>query len=276
MFSKIFTNSLYKEVSLEDPVSQLCTFEQFLSPEYERIVKDLDAVSRFHRKQWEFVYIIRCLEKSNILKEGSRGLVFGVGRERLPSYFASMDCIITATDLSSLNGPNNWQNTNQHCSCKKDLFHKALISEDKFEKNVSFEEVDMNNVPKHLIDYDFCWSSCALEHIGGLESGFNFIKNSLNCLKPGGIAVHTTEFNLSSNINTFESEGSSVYRKKDIENFAEEMFEEGHELYLNFNIGESIRNFGVDEDRSNKDFHLKLKIQDFISTSFGFFIRKRK
>lgn len=276
MFSKIFTNSLYKEVSLEDPVSQLCTFEQFLSPEYERIVKDLDAVSRFHRKQWEFVYIIRCLEKSNILKEGSRGLVFGVGREKLPSYFASMGCEITATDLSSLNGPNNWQNTNQHCSCKKDLFHKALISEDKFEKNVSFEEVDMNNVPKHLIDYDFCWSSCALEHIGGLESGFNFIKNSLNCLKPGGIAVHTTEFNLSSNINTFESEGSSIYRKKDIENFAEEMLEEGHELYLNFNLGESIRNFEVDEDRSNKDFHLKLKIQDFISTSFGFFIRKRK
>lgn len=64
----------------------------------------------------------------------------------------------------------------------------------------------MNNMPeKYNNDFDFIWSSCALEDLSALEHGIKFILNSLRMLKPGGIAVHTKEFNVSSNFETIES-----------------------------------------------------------------------
>ena len=275
--NKIFQNSCYSNATLENPVSQLCTFEQFESSEYERICKDFDVIKRLHRKQWEFVYVIRCLEVSGMIEKNRKGLVFGVGKEKLPSYLANKECFVTATDLDSTNNLcNSWQSSNQHCSNTNDLFYKNIVTKENFEKYVSFRPVDMNNIPDDLSNYDFCWSSCALEHLGSLNHGLEFIRKSLECLKPGGIAVHTTELNLSSLDDTFESPGCSVYRKKDIEKFAEELLNEGHELFLNFSIGKSDRNFIIDTDRNNKEFHLKILIHNFISTSFGFYIKKKK
>ena len=39
-----------------------------------------------------------------------------------------------------------------------------------------------------------------------VEAGLRFLEDSLDCLKPGGVAVHTTELNLSSNEETMETE----------------------------------------------------------------------
>lgn len=277
MFNKILTHTMHNNVTLEKPVSQLCTFSQFESPEYTRICDKFDVIKRFHRKQWEFVYVIKCLEDSGFIKKNNKGLAFGVGKEKLPSFLAENECYVTATDLDSSDDLcQSWQKTNQHCAQKQDLFYKNIISEEKFNKFVEFKAVDMNSIPDYLKDYDFCWSSCSLEHLGSLKHGLDFIKNSLDCLKPGGVAVHTTEFNLSSNENTFESKGSSVYRKKDIEQFAEELLNEGHELYLNFDIGNEPEDLLVDFERNNKNYHLKITINDFITTSFGFYIKKKK
>jgi hypothetical protein len=56
--------------------------------------------------------------------------------------------------------------------------------------------MDMTNIPLGELEsrYDFAWSSCALEHLGSKKSGLDFIVNSSRCLKSGGIAIHTTEF----------------------------------------------------------------------------------
>ena len=45
----------------------------------------------------------------------------------------------------------------------------------------------------------------------------DFVINSMRVLKPGGVAVHTTEFNLSSNDDTIEARDLCVYRRRDIE-----------------------------------------------------------
>jgi hypothetical protein len=63
--------------------------------------------------------------------------------------------------------------------------------------------------------FDFVWSTCALGHIGGYENGLNFIKKSLLCLKRGGIAVHTTEVDLSDQ-EKFDTPGLSLYKISDI------------------------------------------------------------
>ena len=35
-----------------------------------------------------------------------------------------------------------------------------------------------------------------IDRIGSIELGLQFIENSMATLRPGGVAVHTTEFNL--------------------------------------------------------------------------------
>jgi hypothetical protein len=80
-------------------------------------------------------------------------------------------------------------------------------------------------------DYDFCWSSCALEHLGSLRLGMDFIINSVEkTLKVGGIACHTTELNLSSNDTTVESGDTVLYRRKDLDQLIGELRERGHQV----------------------------------------------
>jgi hypothetical protein len=53
---------------------------------------------------------------------------------------------------------------------------------------------------------------------------------SIAVLKPGGIAVHTTAFNMSSNTHTFESAGLSLYRRRDLEAAIERLESAGHNV----------------------------------------------
>src|SRR5690348_955101 len=80
--------------TLAAPVSQLCTASQFNEPEYARLCAAMNVKPTLHRKQWELIYIVRCLELSGTIAPGCRGLVFGVGREKLPSLFVSRGCEI--------------------------------------------------------------------------------------------------------------------------------------------------------------------------------------
>ena len=57
-----------------------------------------------------------------------------------------------------------------------------------------FSVVDMNAVPEDLRDFDFSWSSGAVEHLGTLGAGADFVLAQMDCLRPGGVSVHTTEF----------------------------------------------------------------------------------
>ena len=98
--------------------------------------------------------------------------------------------------------------------------------------HVKLRSVDMNSIPDDIEGYDFTWSACAFEHLGSIDKGLEFVKNSLKCLKPGGIAVHTTEFNASSDQNTLTSGPTVLFRKKDLELLGEEKCARGGPNYL--------------------------------------------
>jgi hypothetical protein len=59
-------------------------------------------------------------------------------------------------------------------------------------------------------------SSCALEHLGTLDGGLDFIVRSAELHFPGGVAVHTTKFNVLSNNSTIEHGENVIYRRRDI------------------------------------------------------------
>lgn len=256
------------------PRSQMCTAEQFGEPDYIRIAQQLGLTPRFHRKQWEFAYIYRSLEAAGQVRPGSRGLVFGVGREKLPSRLAAEGCSVVATDLPVGEGDGNWVGGPQHTASLDGIFHEKLIARDLFEERVSFRPVNMMKIPEDLRDFDFCWSSCALEHLGSLDAGLDFIRNSIACLKPGGYAVHTTEFNLESDERTLDSGSCVVYRKRDLLAFQEQMRAAGHTMELTFHPGSTPTDQMIDKNRDS-DIHLRLYVRNRIAaTSIGLCIRK--
>jgi SAM-dependent methyltransferase len=206
-----------------------------------------------------------------MIKEGSRGIGFGCGKEPSVAVLAQRGCKIVATDLApdQVIGK-GWIETNQHASSFQALNEIGLCEPASFQKRVSLRYVDMNAIPDDLKDFDFAWSSCALEHLGSLRHGLDFIKNSAKCLRPGGVAVHTTEFNLSSNDETLEDPNCVIYRKKDIEAFADECAAEGILVApLNWQAISSPLDEHVDVEPLSTALNLKVRLAGYVCTSIG-------
>jgi hypothetical protein len=260
--------------TLAFPVSQICTASQFEEDAYRRVCRAMRVRPTLLRKQWEFAFIVKSLEDAGVIGNGSRGLVFGVGREKLPAIFIARGARITATDLPSNEGDGQWTGGSQHAGSVDNIYHPNLVDRKTFDANIEFRPVNMNHIPEDLRGYDFCWSSCALEHLGTLELGLEFIRNSLKCLKPGGVAVHTTEFNLGSASDTLEEGPAVVYRESDLTKFREEMVAAGHAMSLNLHPGDTPTDRMVDRDRDS-DIHLRLYVRHkILATSVGLCIRK--
>ncbi len=267
---------------LDQPVSQMCTSEQMQGEVYEQFCRDVGNWPHFHRKLWEYTYIWGAFRHYGVLREGARVLGFGVGKESLASAFASRGLEVTATDAPPEIGESlGWSSTGQHVVDLHALHWPALISVEDFDRQVRFRTVDMNAIPSDLEGYDGCWSSCALEHLGSIDHGLDFIENSLETLRPGGVAVHTTELNLSSNTETFDQHHLALYRRYDIERLVERLVSRGHTVApLNFYPGTSPVDEHIDLPPYSQSHlpdalpHLKLKVAGYVTTSFGLIVRR--
>ncbi len=263
------------EPSLEHPVSQACTAGQFASPRYAAWCAAIGEAPRTHRKQWEFCYILEVLHQADMLAPGRRGLGFGVGEEPLAAYFAARGCTVVATDLGAAEAERaGWVDTGQHAAEKAALNGRGLCPAEAFAERVSFRVVDMNAIPPDLAGFDFTWSACSLEHVGSIAKGLAFIENSLATLRPGGLAVHTTEFNCSSNGRTLDNAGTVLFRRRDFEGLARRLRTQGHRLAFNFHLGDQPLDRHIDVPPFSADKHLKLRLDRYLTTSFGLIVQR--
>jgi hypothetical protein len=252
-------------------------------------LKELKTPRLFHRKLWEFAYVLQSIYEAGLMHEGSRGVGFGCGTEPLPSYLASKGLKVTVTDLPPDDDRvKGWSDTAQYTDSLGRSFHADLIDRAAFEQNADLRFVDMNNIPRDLSGFDFCWSICALEHIGSIERGLAFIENSLDTLRPGGLSVHTTEFNFFNDEDTIDHWGTVLFQKKHFSRLAEKLKSEGHYVApLDFDVGRKPMDRFIDlppwaHDASEyqrrvwsgDEQHLKLAIDGFACTCFGVIIRK--
>lgn len=257
--------------------SELCKAMDYQSAWYKRWCDELSEVPNFHRKQWEFVYVMQALWERGCIIPGNKGLVFAVGTEPLPALFAQYGCTILATDIFLEEGiAKGWNNGNQLCFGKESLNTRGLCDPEAFNRLVSYRAVDMNAIPADLAGFDFNWSSCSFEHLGTLEKGFDFLRNQLKTLRPGGWSVHTTEFNVSSNDETQENNDTVIYRHRDIEKIAAELRKEGHFVEeTDYSLGGLPEDYMVDTEPHLQDIHLKLQVGKYVVTSIGLIIRKK-
>lgn len=265
----------FEEPSLTDPVSQLCTAAQVREDRYFDLCARTGMHPSAHRKPWELCYIPAVLARAGLLSPGRRVLGFGCGEEPLPSFFAREGLSVLATDAPpEVIADQGWDNTGQHAAGPDAMFFGHIVPRDVFDRQVAFRAVDMNAIPADLRGFDACWSACALEHLGSIEHGLRFLENSLATLRPGGIAVHTTEFNLASDEATIEHSTLCLFRRQDIERLLARLVAAGHRPWaLNLHPGAGEMDAHIDRPPYGLP-HLKLDLGGFVTTSIGIVVER--
>jgi len=171
---------------------RLTTQEELSEPNVKEIMGRYHEEPIMHRKQWEYVFLLKILDA---LPTMHKAVGFAVGEEPTVSYLASKNVTVVATDLPpDAKQAAAWQATNQLMNTN-DLNARHIATTEQM-SHVSSEFVDMNtlektNVWKQAGTFDLVWSICSVEHTGSLRQALDFMVKSLHLLRPGGSAVHT-------------------------------------------------------------------------------------
>lgn len=258
------------------PDSTVCRQESFEKAHFAYWSRRLGLPPSYHRKAWEYVFICQALWERGVVRPGARGLGFGVGHEPLSAFFASEGCDILATDVASEDATRlGWSDRDQHAASLATIRYDHLCPPETFDRRVSFRVCDMNAIPADLGEFDFCWSACAFEHLGSIEQGLQFVERAMACVKPGGWAVHTTEFNLSSDDATLDNLGTVLFRRRDMEALAERLTARGHNVTpFDFDPGLAPLDRYIDVPPYRAEPHLKLAIEGFATTSIGLIVQR--
>jgi hypothetical protein len=266
--------------------SKVCCFEDFNQDWYirwaeairlEAEIRNTSTEKRdIHRKLWEWCAIAEVLQQRGMLQAGRKGVGFAVGTEPLASTFAAAGVSVLGTDLGSDEA--GWTTTNQHAASLEALYYPPVVDRETFTANVRFQPADMRNVSSMAErNFDFIWSSCAFEHLGSLDAGFRFVMDGMQLIKPGGFAVHTTEYNVSSNDETMTSGSNVIYRRRDIEELGYAMRGIGCVLETpDFDAGSDRHDIEFDFPPyfKNNRKHIKLLLGPYVATSILLVIKK--
>lgn len=177
----------------EATVNKLCDAADWFRPEIDRIIREeLEDVSRYHRKQWEFAFLFRALEEYGLLDGQSSGISFGSGTELVLYAVARRVRHIWATDLYTSTSAWDIARTEDAMDLVRSRAPFAFP-----EGAISAKNMDMRKIEFPDESFDFGYSSCAIEHIGQKDDFIDHLREVKRVLKPGGIYAFTTELNYS-------------------------------------------------------------------------------
>jgi len=257
--------------TLDSPVSQICTASQFAEDHFDRLVSQFNQAPRMHRKQWEYAYILRVLEVHDMLHAGRSGIGFGVADEPILAVMAAAGMSLIATERpgyrrAGLDSPE---------LSVMDVFYGGICPEGDFRQRVQVQPVDMNHLPLGLGIFDVVWSCSALEELGSVQAGADFVVAASRLLKRGGIGVFTTQLNQSSDTDTLESPSLSLWRRLDLLDLQARLANVGCEMLpLALTRGDLPEDDIVDVPPYQNSVHFRLSIGPHVLTSVGFVLRK--
>lgn len=257
--------------------SQACSAGQVLEKAYLSWAAKIGEAPRFHRKQWEYVAILEAARQAGLLEPGRSALGFGVGTEPVPAVLASLGLSVLATDQSQ-DQAGRWTERSEHAADVDDVAKPWICPPAVFSDLVSFRSVDMNALPNDLGLHDLIWSACVIEHLGSPAAGLEFVVRSLDLLASGGLAVHTTELDLTPGDAPVDYGHCAVYRLQDFRELRDSIVAAGFEMSLNPYIAfehPADRFIAPPLSLGTEEFHLKLALYDSITTSFALVIRRQ-
>jgi hypothetical protein len=256
--------------TLENPISQLCTAAQFSEAAFAEIAGAMTLAPRLHRSNWETVWIVSVLAGHGCVAPGKRALGLGVRRERIAALLASRAVSVHAIRLAETAEPNLSQ---QHAMLQ--LFYPGIIPIDDFDVMVSMEDgVALDPARGLAAEYDGVWSMGVVQRLGSIAAAGDFIRRSLDALRPGGVAAHTLDLNLSSEADGSGVAGQLAFHRADLDALVLRLVRDGYEvLPINLYPGHDAADAVIDAPPFGLP-HLKVLAGLETVGSFGLAIRR--
>lgn len=256
--------------TMETPVSQLCTAAQFKEPVFTELAKAMELADCLHRSVWESVWIAAILATLGCIAPGKSALGLGVTRERIASLLASRGMSVSTirmAETANADLPQQYALLN--------LFYPTIVAIEDFDQLVRMTDGARGGpLSDARADVDCVWSQAVAHRLGSAAAGADFIMRSMEALRPGGVAVHTLNLNLSSNTEPAAGEAFMAFRRADLDALTERLTQTGYEV-LPSNLHP-----GLDEADALVDAppfglpHLKVLVGGAVLGSFGLAIRK--
>jgi hypothetical protein len=268
-------------------VSQTPSAQQFEHPDFLRWESLLGFdhwADGFHRKVWEWAYILQAGRQYGVLSGGRRAVGFGVGNEPLPAVFARHDMSVIATDLTDIDEAESvqrWAETGQRLRGIEGLLRPDIVADERAMELIETRSVDMNRIPE-LPPCDLIWSAGSLEHLGSPERGIEFVRRTADLLAPGGIAVHTTEMDLVPHEQSIDYGELVCYQPADLRRLASVLRDDGYEVDLNLHVAMEtpadrwvsvVLLHGFDL-AAGESAHLKVALGESVLTSMGIIVAR--
>jgi len=187
--------------------SKICDAADWFDPEVKIIIEnELKEPARFHRKQWEFAMIFLTLQKFGLLNQQKVGLSLGGGNERVLYSIANHIKKLFVTDLYD-------DKTSWDCARTEDPDEFIKVSKPfpVDDTKIQALRMDMRHLDFKDNTFDFCYSSCAIEHIGDYQDFLQHFNEVNRVLKAGGIYVLTTELQFGDK--TIPDENNFIFTK---------------------------------------------------------------
>lgn len=258
----------FQAPTLDRPVSQLCTAAQFDEPAFLEIIQAMSLREGRSRSLWEHAWIVSLLATEGLVVAGKSGVAFDCGRERVGALLASRGVTVLGTG-------GNIADDRDAETRRLQLFYPEIVHIDDFDGLVRFAALDpreAGSMPPGC--HDFCWSLGIPARLGSIEAALDFFEASLVTLRPGGLALHTFSFNLTSDTATWELPNLVVLRRRDIEALAARLAPAGHRL-LTFNTHPGL---DTADETVKTEAHGPIGHRQrhgfAVATSFGLAIRK--
>ena len=196
-----------------DPVSQAMTGSQVREDAFAHIGRDIDLSGQGARATWRKLFLLQALSRYGFLAGGGRALNFGDADADLALFLASRHIAVTLGEDASRRPP---------------------IARDSATQYLSRRAMDFTDIPLDLRGFDFIWTDGLANHLGG-GSARQFIVNAMDCLRPGGLAIHMIDLDLENPASPSASEGPVPLRRDEVSTIAVTLISRSHEVaQLNF------------------------------------------
>ena len=145
--------------SFAQPVSQPCTTKQLREPAFRARCRSLGLTDR--AGTWDSAYAVQALDRYGMLQAGARGLILGYAD---PAVTQALTAAGTSCHQVALSPNENGAET------------RPLV--------------DPAALPEDLFAFDFLLSVRSTDTLGSDRLTSSFIEKGMECLRPGGLAVH--------------------------------------------------------------------------------------
>jgi SAM-dependent methyltransferase len=172
------------------PLNKICDRRDWAHPAWQKALSDLgysDDPARLHRKEWEFAQGVYGLRTLRCLSPDAAALGLGAGAEPIIYFLAGRLRRVVATDLYA--GDFSGQEADPRILRDPEAFAPFSYHRDRLE----VRRMDATTIDYGPESFDLVFSFSSFEHFGSRRAQRRCLGEIHRVLRPGGVAVLTTE-----------------------------------------------------------------------------------